>query len=108
MARNKIEKKINLHNAEISECTLIGVNLVDADCTRLQAVRTDFSTSKMKNAIFIDSTLYKANFSKCDCRNVNFSDCDLTCCDFSDADLRGAIFENAVTYGMITDGAKRD
>ncbi len=108
--------RVNLSGSSFRDSTAVNTRFFEANLTRLDGRKSDFSRSNMmrvvaSNADFRGADLTRVDFRKADLRGVDFRDADLANVDFRDADLRGADlrgaqlkaanFKRAKTAGML-------
>ena len=95
----------NFSSKILNEYNFIGANLVGADFTNSQSVKSLFNDADLTNAIFTNAELSNSNFS-----NANLTGADLSNADFSRTNLRGADLTNVtfsntnLTKATWTDG----
>ena len=84
----------------LSECSLVGVDLSDANLRNALLMFADVRGSNLSRANLIDADLSHAdlggaNLSDADLGGANLGSADLACANFSDVDLRGANLNSA-------------
>jgi uncharacterized protein YjbI with pentapeptide repeats len=87
--------RVNLSGSSFRSSTAVDTRFFEANLTRLDGRKSDFSRSNMmrvvaSNADFRGAVLRGVDFRKSDLRNADFRGADLRGVDFRDADLRGA------------------
>ncbi len=78
--KSELNDEIDLSEAELSLCSLDGMDLSDID---------------FSGATFAESSLVDVNFSNCDLTSADFSRCRIEECDFSGCILNGTNFSYA-------------
>jgi len=98
----------NLRAADLSRCDLRGATLVKADLSRGCLHLTNFEGANLTSADLTMSYGRAANFSRATCCLVSFRYAQLKNAWFIETDLYGADFVNALLLGTKFDGADLD
>ena len=91
--------RVNLSGSSFRDSTAVNTRFFEANLTRLDGRRSDFSRSNMMRVAASDANFRGADFRGADLRGADFRNSDLRDADFRGADLRGVDFRDADLRG---------
>jgi uncharacterized protein YjbI with pentapeptide repeats len=98
-------KRARLHDVDLSESRLWGVELVDVECERVDAANGDWRGAQLRRVRFSDARLTGLSFAEARIEEVSFVGCKLDYTNFRHSKIEQVSFEDCVLTGADFQGA---